>query len=93
MTEKEGFVALKASDIQPGKCFRAKRPKVVFPDLIDDRQIAWASGDLSLVQYDSPTVGIGRQLPIVGMDRFLKWAGKEVVLPNGEWAKKEEVSS
>jgi hypothetical protein len=74
-----------------GTCYRSKKPRSVglFSRLVDDRQIVWLGIDQ--VQYDSPTVKRGRKFPIVSRGAFLKWAGKVVELPNGEWADFDEV--
>ncbi len=34
--------------------------------------------DKTKVQYDSPTIGNGRHYPTTTMEKFLKWAGKEI---------------
>ena len=75
------------SDLRVGRTYRAKNPKSVgiFFPLFDDRQIVWI-GSTNL-QYDSPGVKIGRKLPFIEIDKFLKWADRDVTeeLPRGEW--------
>ena len=68
-----------------GQVWRAKKPKDVF-GFFDDRQITYVSGEGDMVQYDSPTVRMGRRFPTTTRDRFERWAGKLVALPEGDWA-------
>lgn len=71
-----------------GRVYRAKKPKPigVFDPLYDDRVVVWLG--INQVQYDSPSVKVGRKLPIIALDKFLKWMGSDVTdsLPPGEWA-------
>ncbi len=41
-----------------------------------------------LVQFDSPSVRLGRKQPMIPATKFLKWARRNVtdLLPKGEWA-------
>ena len=64
--------------IERGKYYRAKKPVRCLDGGFNDRVILWVSGDRQKVQYDSPTIGNGRHYPIVPIERFLKWAGKEI---------------
>lgn len=80
--------ALALKDIMPGRCYEAKRPaRIGYPPRYNDRQVKWVSSRLTEVQYDSPTVAVGRRYPIVSMAKFLKWAGRDVtaIMPKGEW--------
>jgi len=74
-------------DLIIGHCYSAKKPKLIgfFPRLYNDRQIVWLGIDQ--VQYDSPTVKMGRKLPIVTIEKFLKWADKDITdtIPKGAW--------
>lgn len=81
-----------------GRIYRGKRPKpIAISDnidsdrrpLFDDRLVVWISGNK--VQYDSPSVKLGRKLPKVSLERFLKWADRDVTdgYPTGEWARYE----
>lgn len=67
--------------------YEAKRPKAVglAHPLADDRMIVWV-GELE-VQYDSPSVRLGRRLPKVSKEAFLRWAKRDITdeMPKGEW--------
>src|SRR6266849_4756633 len=72
-------VAFTADDIKPGRCYEAKRPVVVgYYRELNDRQVKWVNSFRTQVQYDSPTVSDGRSYPIISMEKFLKWAGRDV---------------
>jgi len=74
---------LTVKDIMPGRCFEAKRPaRIGYPSFYNDRQVKWVNSTRTLVQYNSPTV-----TAIVIMEKFLKWAGRDVtaLMPKGEW--------
>jgi hypothetical protein len=78
-------------DIKTGKTYRSKRPAPagsIFQPYFNDRQVIWCSHEANLLQYDSPSVALGRKYPKVTIDKFLKWVGKDVTdeLPEGEWA-------
>jgi hypothetical protein len=61
--------------LEVGKTYSAKKPrKLIFGN--DNRTIVWMS--LDYVQYDSDTVKLGRKLPTVTREQFLKWAKEEV---------------
>jgi hypothetical protein len=79
---------MEKSDLKVGRVYRAKHPKMmgIVDRLVNDRSIVWM-GETQL-QYDSPSVAIGRKLPRVSIEAFLKWAGKDVteLLPEGKWA-------
>lgn len=82
--------ALTVDDVLPGRCFEAnKRRNYATMDgtFYDDRQVAWVSSDRTRVQYDSPMARPGRRLPVMNMEKFLKWAGKDVsaLMPRGKW--------
>lgn len=70
--------------------FEAKRPKILrtldMGEVYDDRQIVWVG--IGQIQYDSPTVKYGKRLPIIPIEKFEKWAGREVTseMPHdGSW--------
>lgn len=82
---------MNVDDIKIGRIYRAKKPAAVgsmFQPFFNDRQIIWCSYEANLVQYDSPTVLPGRNYPKVSIEKFLKWAGRDVTeeLPEGRWA-------
>jgi hypothetical protein len=82
-------VALTADDIKPGRCYEAKKPMTVgFYRELNDRQVKWV--DPLRVQYDSPTVRDGQGYPIISMEKFLKWAGRDVteLMPDCDWRRK-----
>lgn len=60
--------------------YRAKTPRrcvrVLAPDLVNDRQVLWVGSET--VQYDSPSVPIGRHYPTVKISEFQRWAGEDV---------------
>jgi len=70
-----------------GHTYEAKKPAAVgvFDLRVNDRQIAWVGP--TEVQYDSPTVKMGRKLPFVTHEAFRKWAGRDVTSEgtDGEW--------
>ena len=74
--------------IKVGRTYAAKRLSVVgFPPLVNDRQVIWMDSLGIELQYDSPTVGIGRKYPRVSVESFAKWAKEDVTdqMPKGEW--------
>ena len=71
--------ALTAEDVKVGSTYRAKR-FTQFLTATNDRHVVWISSDRSEVQYDSDTVAVGRRLPRVSMEKFLKWAKGEVAV-------------
>ena len=71
-----------------GHVYSAKRPKALgFPPLLNDRQIKWIG--MFEVQYDSPSVAMGRKYPRISKEKFLAWAKEDVTMlcPEGEWRK------
>lgn len=77
-------------ELKVGHVYRAKRPArsgTIFKPVYNDRMIVWVSAWGNEVQYDSPSVSIGRKLPIVSKEKFLSWAGKDVTegYPKSEW--------
>ena len=80
-------LAATAIELIVGHVYEAKRPKSVgmFEPLINDRQIKWIG--FEEVQYDSPTVGLGRRYPRVSKEAFLKWAARDITkeMPPDEW--------
>lgn len=80
---------LSADVLVIGRTYRAKRPAAAgdFTALCyNDRTVMWLGGDV--VQYDGPSVAIGRRYPKVTVEAFLKWASHDVTdeLPEGEYA-------
>ncbi len=47
-----------------------------------------------VVQYDSPSLNLGKHYPKISLSKFLKWASHDVTeeLPKGEWAKGESLT-
>jgi len=80
---------LTKADLKVGRVYSAKRPAVVglFDPLVNDRQILWMDSFGVHVQYDSPTVALGRKHPKVTVEQFLRWAKADVtdLCPKGEW--------
>lgn len=68
---------LTAADIRPNKLYRAKRFKGA-DAYNNDRVVVWIDSFRTIVQYDSDTVAAGRHLPKVSMEKFLKWADREI---------------
>jgi len=68
-----------------GRVYRGKRIRNCH-GLVNDRVITWM--DAGSVQFDSPSVAIGRHYPAVSKEQFLAWAGRDVTdeLPEGLWA-------
>lgn len=87
-TRKEG--KMKIEDLKVGRVYRAKRPRVVHTlggSYINDRQILSISPFEDTIQYDSPKVGFGSKYPVISVEKFLKWAAKDITddLPPAEW--------
>ena len=61
-------------------------PNIKF-HILNDRMILHLSD--THVQYDSPSLGIGRHYPKTPIEKFLSWAGRDVTeeMPVGEWRK------
>lgn len=81
---------IKIEDLKAGRVYRAKRPKVVHTlggSYINDRQILSISPFEDTIQYDSPKVGFGSKYPVISVEKFLKWAAKDITddLPPDEW--------
>lgn len=74
-------------EIKVGRVYRAKKPKPVgfFERLYDDRVVLYV--DPGRVQYDSPSVKVGKKHPFIEREKFIKWASRDVTdeLPKGEW--------
>lgn len=72
-----------------GHTYEARKPKAsgVFNPLYNDRQIVYINWTERKVQYDSPTVAMGRRLPFTSFEKFEKWAGRDVTeeMPEGQW--------
>lgn len=72
-----------------GHTYEAKRIKQVglFFPLYNDRQIVYINRATGMVQYDSPTVALGRKLPFVSIEQFLKWAKRDITdeMTPGNW--------
>ena len=80
---------LTADCLKIGHTYQARRPtrcpRVMGIAMVNDRQIDWIDDRRTVVQYDSPSLQTGRQLPIVPVERFLKWASHDVTdrMPKG----------
>ena len=78
---------LTKEDLTAGHCYSAKKPsKVGLFGYYNDREIVCLSPNT--VQYDSPTVKIGRKRPTVPIGKFLSWAKEDItdLMPeNGYW--------
>lgn len=76
-------------ELKQGRVYRAKKPKPVgnvFRCYFNDRAVIYLNP--TQVQYDSPAVPNGRHYPMIPLEKFLAWAGRDVtdeLLP-GEWA-------
>lgn len=66
---------LTKNDLIRGHIYRGKRFRE-FLGSNNDRILVWVGGDE--VQYDSDTVKDGRRYPRVPVEKFLKWADKDV---------------
>jgi len=64
--------------LEARKYYRAKKPRRIIDGGFNDRYILWISKDGRSIQYDSPTIGIGRLHPTVPIEKFLKWVGREI---------------
>ena len=72
-----------------GHVYRAKKPAAVgmwVEPLVNDRVVLWL-GTYEL-QYDGPSVKRGGVYPRLSIEKFRKWAERDVTdeLPKGEWA-------
>ncbi|MEG5932484.1 hypothetical protein UXN85_20675 [Enterobacter hormaechei] len=67
-----------------GRVYRGRLPRNC-SGLVNDRLITYIGWDS--VQYDSPSVGMGRHYPTVSKEQFIAWAARDVTdeLPKGEW--------
>lgn len=77
-------------ELKVGRTYRAKKPTKAGDwraPQINDRTITWMG--FEELQYDGPSVGIGKRYPKVTHEKFLAWAAKDVTeeLPPGEYAK------
>lgn len=75
--------------ITVGRTYRAKKPCRIaeFPKpLVNDRTIRWI-GAFEL-QYDGPSVKLGRHYPRMSIEAFRQWADRDVTaeLPPGQYA-------
>lgn len=79
-TAKAKRPALTAEQITVGHTYRAKRPTKnwISGAIENDRVVLWIDPERRIVQYDSPTVAIGRRYPKVEMEKFLKWVSHDV---------------
>lgn len=76
---------MQAEELKVGRTYRAKRPRPV-RGFVNDRTILYIGA--TSVQYDSPSVAMGKRQPFVSLDAFLAWAGCDVTdeLPAGQYA-------
>lgn len=77
-------------ELRVGRTYRAKKPGKAGDwrdPMINDRTIKWIGCEE--VQYDGPSVAFGRHYPRVSIEKFLKWAERDVtdVLPEGDYEK------
>jgi hypothetical protein len=80
---------MEKSDLKVGRVYRAKKPMLVgniFDPKVNDRMVVYIGAEK--LQYDSPTVKMGRKLPFIDIDLFLAWADRDVTdqIPEDEWA-------
>lgn len=81
--------SMTALELKVGRTYRAKKPAPSDASraaLVNDRTVIWV-GEFD-VQYDGPAVAIGRKLPRVSKEAFLKWADRDVTdeLPEDSYA-------
>lgn len=79
---------LTAADIRSGRCYEARRTAFVgAANEANDRQVIFVNESRTEVQYDSPTVRDGVQYPILSMEKFVKWAKRDIteLMPKGDW--------
>lgn len=71
-------------ELKSGRVYRAKKPRDA-RGFFNDRQVVYISH--FQVQYDSPSISMGRKLPMMDKEKFLKWIGEDITdkLPDGEW--------
>ena len=72
--------------IRRGRVYRGKKPRNC-RGFYNDRQVLWISEDGEKIQYDSPTVAIGRKFPTIPREKFEAWAGDDVTqkTPKHSW--------
>lgn len=91
-----GVANLGPGEIKTGRIYRAKNPRCRLLNILssdfyyDDRQVLHVSR-FGEVQYDSPFIKLGHPYRKTTMEKFVKWAGKDVTdtTPTGEWNKRE----
>ena len=76
------------SHVETGRVYEGKKRRrcgYIFNPVWNDRQVVYCSE--TVVQYDSPTVSNGRKYPMVSVEQFLKWAGRDVTdeMPDRDW--------
>jgi hypothetical protein len=64
--------------LEARKYYRAKKPRRIVDGGYNDRYVVWISNDGRSIQYDSPTIGIGRSYPIIPIEKFQVWVGREI---------------
>lgn len=69
---------MEIKDIVVGNFYRAKKPIKLNDGGYNDRRVLWISEDKQKIQYDSPVIRQGSHYPIIQMEKFLKWTGKEI---------------
>ena len=75
-----------------GHVYSAKRRLIIgICSMLNDRIII--SKVRGLVQYDSPTVRVGRRFPRVTEEQFLKWAKEDVTtkMPVDRWREESDL--
>lgn len=74
-------------EIKVGRTYRAKKPRES-TGLVADRTVVWMDSFGTTIQYDGPSVKMGRHYPKVTRAQFEAWAERDVTdeLPKGEYA-------
>ncbi len=63
-------------ELKVGATYRARHPHKLQNGELNDREVVYM--DEFRVQYDGPAVHFGQRYPAVSVQKFRKWAGKEV---------------
>lgn len=70
---------MERSELKVGAVYRAKRPSLnFFGKVHNDRRVIWMDSLGIQLQYDSDTVPRGRHYPRIDVEKFLKWAAREL---------------
>jgi len=83
---------LTKEDLIVGHVYSAKKKRIIglFTSYYNDRAIIRKLPG-GVIQYDSPTVKIGRHYPSITEEQFLKWEKEDVtnIIPKDDWRKAE----